>query len=61
MDKKSILLNPRDLTRHQMIERCLRGKLTNQQAVEALNLSVWKHKSPHRFNRRDLGYNVASS
>ncbi len=27
LEKQSILLNPRDLTRHQMIERCLRGKL----------------------------------
>ncbi len=40
MNKESILLKSRDLTRHQVIERCLLSKLTNREASEALNLSV---------------------
>ena len=40
MNKESLLLKPRDLTRHQVVERCLLGKLTTQQAGEALNLSI---------------------
>ena len=40
MNTKSILLSSKELTRHQVIERCLLNKLTNKHAGEVLNLSV---------------------
>ncbi len=40
LEKGGIWVNPHELTRHQVIERCCLGKLTNCEAAELLNLSI---------------------
>lgn len=48
-ERGDILVKPQELTRHQVIERCLLGKLTNQETGELLNLSI---RQVQRFKKR---------